>query len=336
MELVALLDAGWSAVALESLQAAHRVVVEHRDDSCLALSSASDLPSHDLLWAKSVFTVLARTDRDSVDRAVSRLAGQVPKRVDLGRDSGKGFRVVVHIDGALRSVDSGARSRLESSVARASGARVARRGGGAEVWVLARRDSPTVWLLNRLSQQVRRSPRGSLSAELSSLLCLASHPDPSDVFLDPFAGTGSIPSARRSWPARAIYAGDQAQIAWPADPPRDVTSFTQRVQDLPGVVPPGVSVVVSDPPWNEFVPVDDFDGLLSETCEALARVADPKVGLRTALLMNRRNADRLRARLERVGFGELAEDPVLVNGHPASVVTGRLRSASWTPHTGPA
>ena len=163
-------------------------------------------------------------------------------------------------------------------MARASGARVSRRGGGAEVWVLARRGSPTVWLLSRLPKQVRRSPRGSLSAELASLLCLASHPDPGDVFLDPFAGTGSIPSARLSWPARAdLRQRPDARSPGRTRPPDEVSSFTQRVQDLPGR-PAGVSVVVSDPPWNEFAPVDDFDGFLSDMCEALSRLADPATG----------------------------------------------------------
>ena len=96
------------------------------------------------------------------------------------------------------------------------------------------------------------------------------------------------------------------------------------MQDLAEKVPHDVTVVVSDPPWNEFTEVADFDEFLLDMCVAFTGLADPSGGMRVVLLMNRRNTSGLGPSLDRAGFGHIADDPVLVNGHPASVVTARL------------
>jgi Putative RNA methylase family UPF0020 len=324
--LVGLLDVGWTEVALEALRAnGHQPQVRYRDESCLAFSCPSAITAHDMRWAKNYFTVLATAPRGPLTKTLSGLTGQVPEHLDLGKEAASGFRIVVHIDGQLTSVDAGVRGRLEAAVRRASGATVSRRGGGAEIWVLGRRQSPIVWLLKRrMRAEPRRSRAGSLSPRLASLLCLASRPTPDDVFLDPFAGSGSISLARRSWPARTIYASDQEPIPWPSRRPSDVVPFTRDVRELSDAIPEAISVVVTDPPWNEFVQLSDYKRLLADACNTMARLALPAGDLRVVMLINRRGTEPLGRSLQSAGFRHIHSESVVVNGHPSSVLTAEL------------
>lgn len=325
VEIVALFNAGVDQLVLEALRrSGHRVELQHQDESCLVFWCERTVKPSDMLWAKNYFTVLTATSRGSLPKVLGRLAGQVPENLDAGRAPRQGFRVVVHVDGKLTSVDTGARGRLEAALHHATGARVSQRGGGTEFWVLARRQSSTVWLARRAPKHMPPSPRGSLAPELASLLCLASEPSPGDVFLDPFAGSGAISLARLSWAARSIYASDQQRIAWPRGrKPSRIETFTQDVRGLATVIPQAISVVVTDPPWNEFAQVSHHGALLAEACNGMAEMAASS-GLRVVALINRRGAEQLQWHLRSAGFGQVGEVEILVNGHPASVLTARL------------
>lgn len=325
-EHLTMFTAGCGPLAIEAMEAAgHRLRLGWQDDSCLAFSTKGEVRPSDLAWAKNHFQVLGSVPRQGLPAAVRKLAAMVPGRLDLGAQHGLGFRVVVHLDGQLSSLDPRARQTLESALQRATRARVSPRGGGAEFWVLGRRDAPTLWLLRRTPKPNPGKPaKGALAPEFASLLCLASGPRPGDVFLDPFAGSGAIPGARAAWPAAAVLASDLEHVQWPQGrPPRGVRSLQGDVRELRLDRP--VDVVVTDPPWGEYEDAEQVRELLAATPEALAALAEG-AAQRLVLLINRRGAEAMSASLQAAGYRLTEPVEVLVNGHPASVLRGRLNA----------
>ena len=86
-----------------------------------------------------------------------------------------------------------------------------------------------------------------------------------------------------------------------------------------------VDVIVTDPPWGEHEDLDrPFGDFARATGGSFARTLHPVHG-RYVLLINRRNAETMRDALAAAGLPPTAEHPILVNGHPATVLIGRTR-----------
>ncbi|MGL5865634.1 MAG: hypothetical protein ACRCYX_07140 [Dermatophilaceae bacterium] len=145
------------------------------------------------------------------------------------------------------------------------------RGQCQEYWVVGRHGMAEYLPGARLPKpQKPAKAKGAIYHELSAMLVAASRPTPQDVFLDPFAGTGSFPLARLELPARQVVYSDVGLARFRRELPRQLTDGT-RVR------------------------------LLDEDALALPTMADGLAG------------------------AELppdAEHEVLVNGHPATVLTG--------------
>lgn len=196
------------------------------------------------------------------------------------------------------------------------------RGGGDELWLIGRRALGTIVLGRRLSRAAKPGPAGSLSPELSRLLVRMSKPQGGDVFLDPFAGSGALCRARAEWPARRVIGVDL--YAEPRfDSPRagaPIEFLREDALELPSVESGSASVVATDPPWGEF---ESFAGSAQEFYAAMAasfrRVLDPRTG-RLVLLVSRKMEQLVADELIRAGFEGPRLVPVLVNGHPATVL----------------
>lgn len=232
------------------------------------------------------------------------------------------FRIMAQMDGRLEPLDRRAKGVLEHAVTSATGARVMSRGGRDELWLIGRRTLGTIVLGRRLSRVARPGPAGTLSPELSRLLVRMSKPRGDDVFLDPFAGSGALCRARAEWPASRIVGADL--YVEPRDTPTAGTLIEFLREDaleLPSVKSGSVSAVVTDPPWGEF---ESFAGSAQEFYAAMAtslhRVLDPETG-RLVLLVSRRTEQIVAGELLRAGFATPRLIPMLVNGHPATVLT---------------
>ncbi len=117
---------------------------------------------------------------------------------------------MVNVDGQLVGLPRDVRGRLESVIAEQTGGRLIARGGsGIEYWVVDRRDLDVTMLRLRLGSGAKKSgARGSLSADLSTLLVKASNPSAGDMFLDPFGGSGAIVEARIATAFRTVVYSD--------------------------------------------------------------------------------------------------------------------------------
>jgi len=332
VDYVALFPAGTASLVAEGLRSLlPGVKILESDESALSLSTTARLESADAVpFVKNLFIVRGRVGRRGLDATVVDLAR---KAVNLRHPpDSTAFRVMYHIDGQLVACSPQARLRLQSAIAAATGLRPEPRGRCQEYWVIGRRDWSSAYLGERLPAGRARPPseKGSLSGELSALLVSLSQPDPRDVFIDPFAGSGSIVAARLMSPAQKVIYNDLDSSIH--------ASVTGRLGRRPGLVflhedgtamaslsSGEVSTIVTDPPWGEYdESIGDYLAFARSLAAEFARLLDPRHG-RLVLLISRRHEQQMRESLVDEGFACEPAIEILVNGHPASVLRAYSR-----------
>jgi predicted RNA methylase len=333
VEYVALFPAGTAdlvAAGLQSLLPGAEVL--ESDDSALSFAMHVQLESRDAVpIAKNLFRVRARVARRDLSGTATDLARRV-RELPRPRGCG-GFRVMFHVDGRLLASSPQARLALEDAIGAATGLRPEPRGNCQEYWVIGRRDWPALYLAERLPGSKARLPaqQGSLSAELSALLVSLSRPDPQDVFLDPFAGSGSIVSARLATSARKVIFNDRDKslgrsAAARLGNHRELVFSHDDGTSMTSVKSADVSAIVTDPPWGEYDDsIGDYATFTRSIAAEFSRVLNPRGG-RLVLLVSRRHAEQLQESLAEAGFACEPPIGILVNGHPASVVRGNPHS----------
>lgn len=234
---------------------------------------------------------------------------------------------MAHIDGALVAMEPGAKSALETVIARRTSSRVVSRGSVQEFWVIGRSGSTDLVLGERLSRSKRSKSKGALSAELCAMLVAASRPHPQDVFCDPFAGSGALPAARLAYPVKRIVCSDRDLDRSPL--PRDLFRDARvdiRVDDARRLTldDGSVDAIVTDPPWGEHEAIEDYDTFAREVATELARLLHPRRG-RLVLLSSRRVEQAWQQALASADMVEGQDLGVLINGHPATVIMRRRR-----------
>ncbi|WP_055494462.1 TRM11 family methyltransferase [Streptomyces sp. TP-A0356] len=313
--------------------------VHYRDDSAMVFDSTSSPEQVARIpFAKNAFVVLTTTPRKSIDQSARQFSG-ILRRQHFPALPGRtpGFRLMAHIDGELSSLDPGARKDLEKAVSASTGRHVEPRGKCEEYWLIGRLDLDELMFCARLPKPARtKKGRGAVSHELSSMLVLASRPGARDVYLDPFAGSGSFVLSRMDLPAREIIYSDtdleSHRENFPDELAQDkrVRLLSEDALTLPSISDGSVDVIVTDPPWGEYeelpLPYEEFTRAVSDS---FARVLDPETG-RFVLLCARRGAPTYRTSLESAGLAVDATHEILVNGHPATVFVGGRPSATET------
>lgn len=303
--------------------------VEYADDSAMVVDIA-DPPQRvaALPYLKNAFQIIASVGRGSLDASVARLS-QSLQGVMFPRspDRSRGFRLMFHIDGALAPVSPRSRATLERMVSARTGLHVQPRGNCQEYWVIGRGALGELLFGARLPKPRRPGKaRGAIGHELAAILIAASGPEPRDVFLDPFGGSGSLVLARLDLPVRqAWYADVHLAKHRPAFEARLVRDDRVRLLDedalrLPSVPDGSVDVIVTDPPWGEYEALDrPYAQFARGIAASFARVLHPARG-RYVILVNRANAVILRQALSDAGLTPDATHEILVNGHPATVL----------------
>jgi predicted RNA methylase len=308
-----------------------RMSVAYADDSAMILDSGTAPPTVAAIpFLKNAFLVIATTERRDLAKSVGRLS-QVLRREQFRPvpDSAGRFRLMAHLDGGLVPIEPRARGALERAVARHTGARLEPRGMGQEYWVVGRSGLPELLFGARLPKAPRPpTAKGALAYELAAMLVAASQPTPEDRFLDPFGGSGALVAARAELPARSLDYSDldldrHRRALAAARLPKRVRLLAEDALTLPSIPDGGVDVIVTDPPWGEHEDLDrPFPDFAAEVGKSFARTLHPVRG-RYVLLVNRRNADPMRDGLAAAALPPAAEHPILVNGHPATVLIGR-------------
>lgn len=335
--------AGTGTLTLEALDSQlDQLTVRYADDSAMVLeTTAAPTKVAAVPFIKNAFVIIAETARGDLDEGITRLARIAERRVFPNMPGAGGrFRVMVHVDGSLAPVSPKAKSALERTVGLRTGSRVEPRGMCQEYWVVGRQGMKEYLLGARLPKaQKPPKARGAISHELSAMLVAASRPTAQDVFLDPFGGSGSFPLARLDLPVKQIIYSDLDLDRHRQDLPRQLTGSKRvRLLDedgltLPGIADGSVDVIVTDPPWGEHDELDrPFADFARGVGASFARVLRPGRG-RYVLLINRRNAALMRDGLASAGLAPDDEHEVLVNGHPATVLTRDRTRADTGPRT---
>jgi hypothetical protein len=157
------------------------------------------------------------------------------------------------------------------------------------------------------------------------MLVAASSPQPNDVILDPFAGSGALLAARADYPfKRLIYNDLSLDQHRPRLDPRlkgeKVIALAEDAFSLRSVTPGGVDVIITDPPWGEYEEFDTpIDQWAKEFAHLLVQMLHRENG-RYVVLINRRNGQGLAAALKDAGLPASRSIDVLVNGHPATIL----------------
>lgn len=307
---------------------AHVRLLYADDSAVLVETKTSPAEIGRLSYLKNCFAVLGSVRRRTdLRQAMDAVSGRVP-HWSLSR-TGRPFRLMFSEDGRLTGVPANSRGRLEAAVSRATGGRFTPRGGGDEYWMIARRDLEEVLFAQRLARPAAQPPpKGALAHDVASLIVSSIGPHgPTDVVLDPFAGTGALIAARVQQPFREAICADigyrdgSAQLIPQLARTSRVRQLAEDARSLPSVGTDSVDVVVTDPPWGEFDqsigPVEPF---FAEALATIRRVLRP--GGRIAMLTARRLAAPLRTDWTSHDLKPVRSFQLLVNGHPASLIVG--------------
>jgi hypothetical protein len=334
MRYFAQFRAGLGELVLDALRRdLSSVKVVSSDQSSLIFDTGSD-PAKvgNLGYLKNAFSVLGTIRRSSAQHAAEQFAEQLLSTPMLrGQGRVTSFRTMVSVDGKLHGLPRPAKTRLESAIAKVTGARLSPRGGGVEYWLIGRREFEAMLFCQRLTTGIKPGAAGSLGADLATLLVKASDPRSDDVFLDPFAGSGSIVRARMALPyGRATYSDLAVGEPYLQVPPEirrrsRVTVLAEDALELPSISTGSVSSIVTDPPWGEYDRLDvDCATFARRMMASFDRVLEPRRG-RLVLLLSRRAAEVTHGLWPSANLTLVQSHQLLVNGHPASAqIGGRL------------
>lgn len=305
--------------------------VHYRDDSAIIFDSpATEDKVASIPFAKNSFVVIANTPRRGIDKGVGQL-GRLAASAKFPPSSLRNsrFRTMIQIDGGLSAVHKRVKAGLDRAISIRTGQRIEPRGMCQEYWVIGRTDLGMLLLCAKLPKQ-KRAPKakGALSDELSLMLVAASRPSAKDVFLDPFAGSGSLVLARAESDASQIWYSDINLREFERDFPRElyagrrVDFLADDALTLDSVSDGQVDVIVTDPPWGEYgdvgMPYAEFARAM---VKSFSRVLHKQKG-RFVILTSRKTAAIMQREFAEGGFSINSTHEILVNGHPATVLVG--------------
>jgi 16S rRNA G966 N2-methylase RsmD len=272
--------------------------------------------------ATNIFVVVADAPRSGCERELDTL---VRRTIDVDKELlnlRKGsIRLRIHDDGQFTSTSGASARLLERQVSVAMGMPIARQSASVEVWVVRRRGLQTI-LGIKLGRPGRKPTRGGvLGPEICAALASVEPLRDRDV-LDPFAGSGAIGVACLAAGARTVWLNDVDK-----EPRRNGGLATSRAKwthvdfrKLP-VPTAAISVVVTDPPWGDYVAVEGGVAAFYEDLgSAVKRWLEPG-GAIVALLPEEPLA--MNSLIRRSEVTVEMNSPVLINGHKARVVVGR-------------
>ncbi|MCR4572864.1 MAG: RsmD family RNA methyltransferase [Lentisphaeria bacterium] len=239
-----------------------------------AVEFESVTPPPDIPYLNNIFVVLRSLSHTNLNRLAQDVIANPPPFCSLPP---KNFRVFVSQENELVSLPGNLMHDLVDAFARISRSPFSPRQAEAEFWLLSRSEGLS-YCLYRLTSVKKHCARGELRPELATLLCECSNPQSDDVFLDPFAGSGSIPFARSRLKQsfHGIFASEiQSELAdnikktiRKIHNAKMQRSFFVRCQDfLSNTFQSSTfTVIVTDPPWGIYEPIttDFYPALLRE------------------------------------------------------------------------
>ena len=239
-----------------------------------AVEFESETPPSNIPYLNNIFIVLRRFPHTNLGRLAQDVIAKPLLPISF---KPKNFRVFVSQENELVSLPGNLMHDLVDAFARLTHSPFSPRQSEAEFWLLSRSEGVS-YCLYRLTSIKKHCAKGELRPELATLLCECSNPQEDDVFLDPFAGSGSIPFARSRLKQsfHGIFASDispeladgiKKKVRGIHNAKMQRSFFVRCQNFLSNTFQPNTfTTIVTDPPWGVYEPIasDFYPSLLRE------------------------------------------------------------------------
>ena len=247
------------------------------------------------------------------------------------------FRINIFRENKPAAVNEKLRTEAERHIARISGLRANRSGGGAEFWFLYRDESggsPFSVFMKRLTLRPsweKSLHPGELPPPLAWMLCRLAQLKHDDTVLDPFCGYGSIPNAALKFFHITKFTAcdnNEKAAAYTAARFRDRpvgtftfyrTGFSSLVSMLPEK---SVDAIITDPPWGYYDSGQEPQVELYKEMFGVFKTLLKETG--RVVILGARTDDLPRAAGDR--FVMLKHTPILLSGKKAAVYQFALKN----------
>jgi tRNA G10 N-methylase Trm11 len=306
--------------------------IEHTEEG-LVVFSGEDIEVKKLSYTNNVFLILEQLNNADMNTLLSSCTQgkrwhQIAKQsINKGERS---FRLFLSDESRLVSADRAKLDKLIGQIEQQCRLTHSSHRPDTEFWLFRRRNGAAYFCKrltkNRMTEKDLEP--GELRPELARILCLISEPTASDIFLDPFAGSGAIAMARKEWPYEMMFVSDIA--------PEKIQAIKKNIPKTkkPIIARPAdalkldkfengfIDKVVTDPPWGLFdKTIEDIPLFYKKALQELCRVVKPD-GIIVMLTGQR----ELAADLSKQFSGQLILErgfDILVSGKKASIMKWR-------------
>lgn len=192
------------------------------------------------------------------------------------------FRIITSQENQLVSVDKQLVINLEENIRKNFGLKPNRSLPQVEFWFLSRREGYGFFgmRLTRHQDYAKSLQKGELRPELANFLCQISDPNNNDNFLDPFAGSGSIPIERaQNFSSKHILASDNNSVIVNRLKARarflklNLSVENADALHLDKIRDGSIDKIVTDPPWGYFgEKITDLPKFYSSMLDSLSRI----------------------------------------------------------------
>lgn len=243
----------------------------------------------------------------------------------LSKNKSRKFKITVSLENQPAPLIKPLIEKLERRIIKSTRLRLSPKYSDIEFLILIRSEKFVLFGIKiAKNKEIIHLEKGQLKPELAHILCYLSQPSQKDVFLDPFAGNGSIPIERfRGFPFKKIIAIEiNSQLVnnlkKKIRPSENVIVEKGDALNLNTIKDNTVDKIVTDPPWGFYektnIPIQDF---YKEMLQEFYRVLRPN-GTVVVLIGDKLSFKEALTKLQDK-FILLEEHNILVSGKKASI-----------------
>lgn len=299
-------------------------LVDHDDGLVVFKSQRTYEQLLHISYINNIFDVLSYEPPSDVKKSVHAVVKNLVKGCSFSRVSGKTFRLMVMDGSRLEHVTKEIADSMKQKIAKQTGLIFSPLKADVEFWVLIRNNSAVMFGYKK-EAVIEKIPlqKGELKQKIVELLVMAGKPEADDVFLDPFAGYGSIPAARIRLDTfeKIIVVEKKGQLVEELKrrfkKERHVIIQQGDALKMNFIQDGTVTSIVTDPPWGLFEELNiDLAKFYTNMLEEFSRVLKPAA--RAVVLTGQPEA--FQVSLEGVPSLQLQKEYItLVNGKKATV-----------------
>ncbi len=191
------------------------------------------------------------------------------------------FRIITSKENQHVSINQGLMINMEKLISRNFHLRPDRSNPKMQFWFLTRSEGYGFFGMRLTKHQDYADilQKGELRPELADILCQLSEPQKTDIFIDPFAGSGAIPMERaKNFSYNHIYIGDIDsrmidKLKFKIKKENAITLGSWDATKLDDFKNDSINKIVTDPPWGYFGNVNiDLNGLYNRMLTSFYRI----------------------------------------------------------------